>query len=465
MDQSILTSIKKLLLMTEDYEAYDFDIIMHINSVFSLLFQLGVGPQFRQFRINDKTAVWSDFLEDDELLDLVKSYMYLKIKLLFDPPDAGFVLSNFQEQIREYEWRLNVAYDPMSQGAIMAMKTELLKILYENAVQEGFTGTYDEWLALFNGYINLEPRVKAIEDGTSDIYHTITAERIEEIFNLIYGGPGGSGGSGGGGLSPTLQADLTASIAAGGIKIGDKFIQGEQLEMLWRSLLDPVKNPTFTAPSASITPFGGYLLETGSVVGKTVRVDFNRGSISPSLGTSGFRAGEAISYTLDGVTQPGDIFNITADESHAEWTAVVEHGEGEQPKNSKGEDYDSPYPGGTITSSVLRFEFVDAIWSNQNDILNVTKEDLVSKSAKSKIFNFPAQTKTNVETFDIPASWTVTKIEVYNDISRQFEDDAEEFTVTRVTHPNAAGEEVEYRRYSDNRGYAAGERQIKVTWA
>lgn len=262
-----------------------------------------------------------------------------------------------------------------------------------------------------------------------------------------------------------LDEDLTASVGAGGINVGDHFMKGSDFEDLFRKLLNPVKRPTITPPSATIVPFGGYLLETGSVAGKTVRVDFNRGSIIPPYGTNGFRAGSPISYEIDGVVQDSDIFNIVVDESHSDWTATVVYEGGEQPKDSNGDDYDESLLSGSLTSSVLRFEFVDAIWSNQNDILTMDREPLISKSTKTKTFNFPAQTKTNPEMFDIPASWNVTKIEVYNDISRQFEDDAAEFTVTRVNHLNAAGAEVEYRRYTDNRGYAAGERQIRVTWA
>ena len=83
--ESILTSIKKLLGITEEYDQFDPDIIMHINSVFMILTQLGVGPA-EGFSIEDDTAVWTDFIQDVKKLESVKTYVYLKVKLAFDPP-------------------------------------------------------------------------------------------------------------------------------------------------------------------------------------------------------------------------------------------------------------------------------------------------------------------------------------------------------------------------------------------
>ena len=105
---SVLTSIKKLLGIAEEYEHFDADLIMHINSVFSILTQLGVGPS-KGFMIEDKNATWNDFISDESKYMLVKSYMHLKVKLLFDPPLSSAVLECYKTQISEYEWRLNVA--------------------------------------------------------------------------------------------------------------------------------------------------------------------------------------------------------------------------------------------------------------------------------------------------------------------------------------------------------------------
>lgn len=105
---SILTSIKKMLGVDEEYDCFDTDIILHINSVLMILTQLGVGPS-EGFIITDKTATWEDFLKDTKKLESVKSYVYLKVKLLFDPPLSSAVMDATNSLIRELEWRLNVA--------------------------------------------------------------------------------------------------------------------------------------------------------------------------------------------------------------------------------------------------------------------------------------------------------------------------------------------------------------------
>lgn len=107
---SILTSIKKLLGIAEDYTQFDDDIIMHINTVFLNLTQLGVGPE-EGFSIEDDVASWEDFIEDNVQLQAVKSYMYLKVKLLFDPPLSTSVVESMNRMIAELEWRLNVAVE------------------------------------------------------------------------------------------------------------------------------------------------------------------------------------------------------------------------------------------------------------------------------------------------------------------------------------------------------------------
>lgn len=105
---SILTSIKKMLGISEDYTQFDADLIMHINSVFLNLTQLGVGPA-SGFTIEDETTEWTDFINNNAQLQAVKSYIYLKVKLLFDPPLSSAVIESTNRMISELEWRLNVA--------------------------------------------------------------------------------------------------------------------------------------------------------------------------------------------------------------------------------------------------------------------------------------------------------------------------------------------------------------------
>lgn len=104
---SILTSIKKLLGIVEEYTHFDDDLIMHINSVFSTLSQIGVGP-VEGFAISNSYTTWDAFTTDKFILGAVKPYVYLKVKLVFDPPTNSSVLSSMERQISELEWRLNL---------------------------------------------------------------------------------------------------------------------------------------------------------------------------------------------------------------------------------------------------------------------------------------------------------------------------------------------------------------------
>ena len=104
--ESILTSIKKLLGIEEDYTHFDPDIIMHINTVFMILSQIGVGPP-EGFRIEDDIPTWSDYTDNNLLLEPVKTYIYLKVRLMFDPPTGSSLIEAMNRQISELEWRLN----------------------------------------------------------------------------------------------------------------------------------------------------------------------------------------------------------------------------------------------------------------------------------------------------------------------------------------------------------------------
>lgn len=100
-----------MLGITEDYEHFDQDIIIHINSVFMILRQLGVGPE-NGFSITGKTETWTDFTSDIDQLESIKTYIYMRVKLIFDPPQTSFVIEAMNKQIAEFEWRLNVEVDP-----------------------------------------------------------------------------------------------------------------------------------------------------------------------------------------------------------------------------------------------------------------------------------------------------------------------------------------------------------------
>ena len=291
---------------------------------------------------------------------------------------------------------------------------------------------------------------KCVEDSENPGTYKWDAVSVQE---------GGSGGSG------TLGKDITASVAVGGIKVGDAYTIGTNYDDMWQDLLDPIKYPTLTNPSASISG-GTTLLETGASVSRTITATFNRGSINPAYGTSGYRSGAAVDYALNGGTaQAGNSFTQTVSESNKTFKIKVNYAAGEQPKDSKGNNYNSPLPAGYVETSTLTYSFVDAMWANTAAIGTIAKLSLVAKSSGQRDLVFPAQTVANPEVFDIPASWTVTAVQVKNDMSGAYEDASEQFTVTDTTHDNAASTSVAYKRYTFNLGYPTGSRTVRVKFS
>lgn len=112
MTDSILLSVKKMLGITEDYEHFDTDIIIDINSAFSILTQIGIGPD-EGFAISDSSTTWADFIPEDShhLLEMVRTYMFMKVRNMFDPPTSSSVADAYSRLIDEMEWRLMVAAD------------------------------------------------------------------------------------------------------------------------------------------------------------------------------------------------------------------------------------------------------------------------------------------------------------------------------------------------------------------
>lgn len=111
VQSSILNTIKWLIGgFGDDYTSFDTDITTFINSAFSVLNQLGVGPD-EGFRINGKEETWSDFLSDEKRFEFVKDYIYISVKLDFDPPTTSSVLEAMKQRKNELEWRLQVAAD------------------------------------------------------------------------------------------------------------------------------------------------------------------------------------------------------------------------------------------------------------------------------------------------------------------------------------------------------------------
>ena len=289
---------------------------------------------------------------------------------------------------------------------------------------------------------------------------------IKEIGDGLSLDPNGElSATGGGGGSAELTEDLSVTSTVGVVVAGTTYEEGTALEDIFKDMLNPVEYPSFVAPSVSLSATGAKLLEKGASLATTMTAAFSRGSITPAYGTSGYRSGEATGYALNGgSSQAGNTFNVTITEAQKTYKAAVSYAAGEQPKDSIGHDYDAPLPAGSVESNTISYEFVEAMWANTAAIATIAKLSLVSKSAKQRDMTFPAQTVANPEVFDVPASWTVTAVQVKNDLSGAYEDALDQFTVTNVTHDDAGGSSVAYKRYTFNLGYGTGVRTVRVKW-
>lgn len=360
-------------------------------------------------------------------LNYTNGYFY---KCVEDPQNAGtYIWVEHSTQSDE---------DTKTQVEILPVATSVL----EGKIYQYIGETTQDYI---NGYF-----YKCVEDPEtvgSYIWQAITVQE---------------GGSGGG----SLEQAITAVIDVGGISSGTSYQAGTSYDTLWDNLLNPILYPTLTDPSATISGSGTKLLEVGATQESTITVTFSRGSISPAYGTSGYRSGEATGYSLNGGTgQAGNTFTETVTGSNNTFTATVAYGAGEQPKDSKGNNYQSPLAAGSVTTGTVSYEFVNALWANTSNIATVAKQSLTSRSAKVKSFSFPATTVANPEIFDVPASWTVTTVEVLNTLSNQWETATEQFTVTDTTHNDAGGTSTAYKRYTCNLGMDLGARQVRVKWS
>ena len=270
-----------------------------------------------------------------------------------------------------------------------------------------------------------------------------------------------SGSSSGG--SAELTDDLSVNTAVGGINSGKLYEAGTSLEEIFRNMLAPVKYPSFSAPTATLSATGAKILERGATLNTTMTVSFNRGSISPAYGTDGYRAGMATGYSLNGGSlQSSNAFPVTIDDSELTYRASVEYSAGAQPKDSAGNNYGTALPAGTINTNTITYEFVDALWANTSNIGTVSKLSLVSKGSGTYRFDFPAQTVANPEVFDVPASWNVIAIETLNPLSNTWGNCTGEFDTSTITHDDISGNPVDYTRFRDNRGYNAGARAVRI---
>lgn len=287
---------------------------------------------------------------------------------------------------------------------------------------------------------------------------------LELLLGAAYGGTSGGGGGGGSEVA-RLSQDMTVSYGMGGISAGRKYTKGTSLETVFRELLSPTLYPTITEPSARLTTSDSLLVDgSESVVSRTVSFSYDRGRISPAYGTSGYRSGAAHAYsaTTDGTegtpfTQSTQTITVTEEKNVVQ--GYVWAYEGEQPKDSSGKNYQTNWSGNPVLTNTLTFEFVLPLWSNAANNAVIAKEQLMSKSVGMKVFDFGIQYEDSPNTFDVPASWNVTAVEILNTLSGQWVDYRAGFDVSDVRHGSKL-----YKRYAGNERVKSGERSHRVKW-
>lgn len=408
----------------------------------------------------------SDGTEIDVGVITVDAYTKEEIGDIADLPIAGKdVIENISD-----------IYDELMSGGGGGSPAKMLTgtLLASNWVNKAQTVSVNGLQGNENGVIGLSNLATDAEisaarlalitvDGVSGSNVSFKCEEVPSVdinFTILIPGKGGSGGG-----SAELTEDLTAALTVGGINSGKTYLAGTSLEDIIKDLLNPVMYPTLTAPSGSLSGTGNKLLETGSTLAVTLTATLNRGSINPAYGTSGYRSGAATGYVLNGGTsQTTNTWSETVSASNRTFQAIISYGAGEQPKDSVGNNYSTPLSAGSVTTGTVTYDFVDAMWANTSSIATIAKLSLVAKSTKQRDMVFPAQTVANPEVFDIPASWNVTAVQVKNDLSGAFEDASSQFTVTDVTHNDASGNAVNYKRYTFNMGFDTGARTVRVKW-
>ena len=259
-----------------------------------------------------------------------------------------------------------------------------------------------------------------------------------------------------------IKETLTVSPNIGQLPVGKEYPPGTTLTDIIKDILDPAMPPTITEPRLSISGTeSGVDILSGQTKNATITLTFNRGTIS----SGGNTVGAAIEYSLNGgAYQASNVFNVTVSESNKTFKGKVKYGEGDQAKDSKGDDYGTPREAGELESGTITYKFVTpaqaaTLWSNAANIMNVVQETGAKESLKQYVFHWCPQTEANPEIFDVPATWNLLKIETINDLNGQWESVAHNFVISDVTHNGIA-----YKRYTDDREFDDDGRDIRLTW-
>lgn len=259
-----------------------------------------------------------------------------------------------------------------------------------------------------------------------------------------------------------IKDTLTVSEFFGQLEPGKEYPPGTPFIDILKDILDPPVPPKITEPKLTISGTdSGTDIPSGTTKTATITLTFNQGTIS----SGGNTVGAAIEYSLNGgAYQASNVFNVTVSETNKTFKGKVRYGEGDQPKDSKGENYGTPRSAGELESGTITYKFVTpagaaTLWSNAANILQVVQETSAKYENKQHVFHWCPQTEANPEIFDVPATWNITAIDTINDLNGQWESVSHNFDITDTTHNGVA-----FKRYTDAREFDDDGRDIRLTW-
>lgn len=264
-----------------------------------------------------------------------------------------------------------------------------------------------------------------------------------------------------------VKSPVVSSVSIGAISAGDTITLNTTLNQFIEQLLVTTYNPTLTGPSFSLANNAGSLRKIGSVINVLLTFTFNRGSILGAnnpivwdpLVLQNFRAGAAISFTINAVTQGTNTLTVS---NHAvitgnnTFSGTVTFGAGSQPLDSDNNPHDSPLASGTSASQSTSFEGVYPIFATTASIGTLSEQGLYSMLSGNNIeLTLVAETGGNKQKFELPNSWVssrpLTKVEYFNTVSNQFDatNKISDFTETTVSE-TIEGSSITYKRYTNS---------------
>ena len=276
----------------------------------------------------------------------------------------------------------------------------------------------------------------------------------------------------GGGGSSTYTNLTPVPTTVGGISAGSTF-SAKTMEQMWNQLLYPELFPTLTAPSSALALTQAGFREIGEIVTLNFTATFNRGSIAPAYGTSGYRSGLPNNYNYGGSGLPADVASVALTNSQnvnnytvlsgvQSWTGSVDYNIGEQPLSSIGNNYSTPLAAGTTSNSTVSITGVYPVFATTVNITTMTKQTLVANGSVITT-NLIIEDGVNKQSVEFPSTWgAITTLEQWNSLGGTWDPiTLTDFTVTSITN-TIQGASVNYDRYTYN-GPTIGSRILRWT--